>query len=245
MSLPVLVSTALLGLFLLVYLGHRALRDRSALRRLPAAEDLPEFPARGAELGQSLHLSLGTGEVGEGPGGLATLASLSLVEGLAGRAWRSGAPFLISAASGSALALAFSLAARLRRGAGGAEEGATVRVLGLGRAPYAAAGLGRVARQPSSLELYAGDFGEEYLLLAEAAARHGRPVFAGAGRPEVLPDLLLTARSPLLGEELYAAGAYAGGRDGRARLAAQDWLRWALVGLSVVLALLGLWGAAG
>lgn len=235
------LALGLLAAYLLVYLLHRLIRDRRHSRRLGPVEDLPRFPAYGAELGQPLHLSLGTGGVGgaEG-GGMATLASLALAEGLAGRSWRSGAPLLISAATGTALALAQTLAARLSRGSGGAEDGLQVRLLGLGGVPYAAAALGRSAREEEALALYAGQFGPEYLLLGESAARQGTALYAGGVQPEILPYQLLTTPHTLMGEELFAAGAFGRGRDGRARLAAADWLRWAVILLILALAAAGL-----
>lgn len=236
------LAAGLLVVYLLVYLAHRLLRDRTGLRELPAARDLADFPAYGAESGQPMHLSLGTGEVGQpAQEDLATLASLAMVEGLAAPSWRSGAPLLVSAASGSALALAQTLAARLRRQTASAEGGLEVRLLALGGTAYAAAAMGRSARQQDTLELYAGAFGDEILLLGESAARRGTPVHAGGTQPQVLAYQRLTTPHTLLGEELFAAGALMRGREGRARLAAQDWLRWLLVLLVLAAAA---WGVA-
>lgn len=222
---PEALAALLLGALLLAQLVHLTLRRRGELRPLPALGGLPGLIARAAEMGMPAHLSLGTGEVGAEEGGLVTLASLSLVEGMADRATRGGAPLLVSSASGTGLALGLSLLGRLQARDPGSSQ---ARLLGLGPAAYAAAGLGHTARSPDALILLAGEFGPEYLPLGEAARRRGVPLYAGGTDPVPMADQVLTAGEPLVGEELFAAAAYRQAPEGLARLAAQDWLRWAL-----------------
>jgi hypothetical protein len=79
-----------------------------------------------------------------------------------------------------------------------------------------------------------GKFGDEYLLMGETAARRGVAHIGGTSDPNTLPFVYATADEILLGEEIYAAGAYLQKRPALlASLAAQDTMRW-LVALVIL-----------
>lgn len=72
-----------------------------------------------------------------------------------------------------------------------------------------------------------GSFGDEYLLMGETAARQGMAHIGGTSNPNTLPFIYASAQETLLGEEIYAAGAYLQKRPAHlGSLAAQDLMRW-------------------
>jgi len=80
-------------------------------------------------------------------------------------------------------------------------------------------------------------------LIADAAERTGSVSLGGSENLSAQAVLYAAAQEPLIGEELFAAGAYAqAGPMHVASLKAQDFLRWLLVGallLGAALKLLG------
>jgi hypothetical protein len=80
-----------------------------------------------------------------------------------------------------------------------------------------------------------GAWGQEYLLLGESQRRRGVESVAGATNPEALAVMSVSADHTLVGEEIYAAGAYIHGRPQHiASLLAQDTLRLILIGLIIL-----------
>jgi len=94
-----------------------------------------------------------------------------------------------------------------------------------------------------SANILTGHFGTEIALLTEAGERSRSLTVAGSDSIPAQAVLYATSDEPLLGEELYAAGAYLGaGGVHSASLRMQDILRWVLVGAIVIGAVLKLLG---
>ena len=81
-----------------------------------------------------------------------------------------------------------------------------------------------------------GRFGAEIAILAEAAEREGMDQVIGSDDPTALAIAVLATDKVLLGEELFAAGAYLHGEPAQiASLQLQDILRvLAIVGILLV-----------
>ena len=95
---------------------------------------------------------------------------------------------------------------------------------------YAAGVMGLLDRQPFSANVMIGAFGDEYLLMGETGARKGMHQVVGAADPRTLPFVYATAEEALIGEEMFAGGAYTAGRPVQiASLVAEDWIRWLVV----------------
>jgi len=87
--------------------------------------------------------------------------------------------------------------------------------------------------------LMLGALGDEYLLMGQTAVGRGLPQVVGATAAETLPFVVATANAPILGEEVFASGAYLSERPVyRASLLAQDWLRELILAIIVGLVLL-------
>ncbi|MFM8322400.1 MAG: DUF6754 domain-containing protein, partial [Chloroflexota bacterium] len=108
---------------------------------------------------------------------------------------------------------------------------------------YAAGALPVVYDQQVSVNMLAGSFGAEAALIADAAERSGGASLGGSENLAAQAVLYALAQEPLVGEELYAAGAYTQvGAAHTASVQAQDVARLLLVLGMIIGALLRLAG---
>ena len=101
-----------------------------------------------------------------------------------------------------------------------------------GLTPFAyAAGMIPVAHDEGvSANVAIGDLGAESALLAEAADRENAHLIAASDNVSAQSVFYASAQDPLIGEELFASGAYVGaGASQEASLQAQDILRWLII----------------
>jgi hypothetical protein len=111
-------------------------------------------------------------------------------------------------------------------------------VTGLTPFSYAAGTIATINDDNVSANVVMGDLGTESALLAEASDRENTDLIAASDNLSAQSILYAASQDPLIGEELFAAGAYVGaGASHEASLQVQDILRWL-----VILAILG--GAA-
>jgi hypothetical protein len=105
-----------------------------------------------------------------------------------------------------------------------------VRWLSPEPAAYAAGVMGILGAERVEANVMVGAFGDEYLLMGEAANRHRCQHLGGVSDPAVLPFVYATAQQALIGEDMYAAGAYLNRKPWHlASLRGQDALRWGIV----------------
>jgi hypothetical protein len=117
------------------------------------------------------------------------------------------------------------------------------RLTGLTPLAYAAGAMPAIHDEHVSANILAGHFGTEVALLTEAGERSRSLTVAGSDSIPAQAVLYATTDEALLGEELYAAGAYLGaGTAHTASLRMQDILRWVLVVAIVIGAILKLLG---
>jgi hypothetical protein len=108
---------------------------------------------------------------------------------------------------------------------------------------YAAGGMEMVGDKKSSTNFLIGSFGAEVALLTDRSERSGNLTLAGTDNISAQAILYATANEPLIGEELYAGGAYVdAGLMHTASLRAQDAIRWLLVLVILVGIMLNLLG---
>ena len=232
MNLTELLSPNLLGLaFVLIFfllilnfalLGRR--RARRALREIPAFARLGRSIGLAVEAGSRLHLSLGWGGI-FGLRGMSGLVGLNVLERIARLASVSDRPPVAS--SGNA-ELAILAGDTLQ--AEGQTQLSSAQLTGVTPFSYAAGVLPILADEDVSAQVLAGHFGSEAALIASAGEAQGAVTIAGTDSLPGQAVLYAAASDPLIGEELYAAGAYLGsGLFHTESLRVQDVLRWALV----------------
>jgi hypothetical protein len=212
------------------------------LRVIPGYEATREGLAIAAETGRAIHTSPGTGVIGAGDTGTAaTLAGLYVTESMARVGAITGAP--VEATTNDAIAYALTDNS-VRRGYARAgwpieserESGEARFLTHNDPIAYVAAASEVAARREVSEAVMAGRFGPEVLLLLEAQRRTGAYQIAGSSDPQGIALMHLTADHTLVGEEIFASGAYLERRPSHiASLLAQDGLRWTLIAFIVVL----------
>jgi hypothetical protein len=246
-SLYIMLGALVLFLvFFLVYLwragwgrGLDASKMRLNFRAIPGYDATNEGLARAAETGRAVHTSPGTGGVGgQGMQSASTLAGMGLVESMARVAAITGAP--VEATTNDAIAYALTDNA-LRRGyqrAGWSleSESGGARFLTHSDPVAYVAGAAEIAEgQKVSHAVMAGQFGPEVLVLTEAQRRSGAQQIIGSADHQGIALIALTADHTLIGEEIFASGAYLEHRTTHsASLLAQDALRWVVILLILV-----------
>jgi hypothetical protein len=244
------LQSAMLGLFVLFlmpffYLLARAARAGlpTALRPIPAYELLKHLLARAAETGQPVHVSVGTAGIGT-PGTADTAAGLVTLEFLADRAAVSDIPPVVTVTDPTTLPAAQDQLRRVYERQGYPEEFDPLRArwiappVGGSAVPYAVGVTNLLAHEPVMANVMVGSFGDEYLLMTEPAAQRELLQVGGSSSVGVLPFVQLTMDQPLIGEEIFAAGAYLYGRTGHlTSVLSQDVFRIFLV-VAVILAII-------
>jgi hypothetical protein len=247
-NLSDLLSSGVVGLiFVLIFSGLivasvfiNRKKPGPKLREIPAFSNLERAFGLSVEAGKRLHVSLGWGNLSLLQGASA-LIGLSLLQRITRFASVSDRPPTATSGNGTLMILSQDTLQSVDRSI--AVEGQEARLTGLTPFSYAAGVLPVVIDEPLSAQVLAGHFGSEVALIAEAAEARGTLTLAGSDSLPSQAILYAAAQEPLLGEELYAAGAYLqAGRMHFASLYAQDVLRWGIVAVIVIGAALKLLG---
>jgi uncharacterized protein DUF6754 len=235
------------------------------LRPIASYATLKKLLAQAAETGQPFHLSLGTFGVSDSAAA-DTMAGLTVLEYLADRAAVSATPPIVTMADATALPIAQDILRRAYQRHGYPEEYDPARarfiapspmlatnftpspiLYGAGQNdafPYAAGVMRLLTRSKLTANVMVGRFGDEFLLMSETGAQRNVNQIGGTSDPRVMPFVYTTVANPLIGEEIYAAGAYLSDKSSHiSSLAAQDALRWVMVAailIAMVLRTLGL-----
>ncbi len=233
MSTMDLLGLALLALFLVLMLLYAALGRRwpAVFRPMPALDGLGQAIERAVEAGERVHVSLGTGSV-IGSDSAPALAGLTVLAQVASATSMGDKPPVATAGDGAMAILAQDTlrTAYARAGALARYQPTSGRLLGPTPFSYVAALPTLLATEDISVHMLIGSFGAEGGLAADFGER--RRIFVLAGTDDVQSQSLLyaTAEHPLIGEEVFASGAYLNaGPLHRASLRAQDGIRWLIV----------------
>jgi hypothetical protein len=231
----------LLILPILLFLSFRVQAGKAdELRSIPGMEGLPELVGRSAETGQSLHVSVGVAGLG---GGMTaeTWAGLTLLSPMADEAAACDTPLIVTVADATVLPLAQDIVRRayVRNGNPEGYDPTQVQLIAPNAMAYASGVAGILEREPLTANVMVGQFGDEYLLMGETGAQRGLRQVVGTADPGTLPFAYASADETLIGEEIYAGGAYTSKKPIQiASLLAEDWLRWLVVaGILVATAL--------
>ena len=231
----------LLILPILLFLTFRVQAGKGGeLRSIPGMEGLPELVGRSAETGQSLHVSVGVAGLG---GGMTadTWAGLTLLSQMADEAAACDTPLIVTVADATVLPLAQDIVRRayVRNGNPEGYDPTQVQLIAPNAMAYASGVAGILEREPLTANVMVGQFGDEYLLMGETGAQRGLRQVVGTADPGTLPFAYASADETLIGEEIYAGGAYTSKKPIQiASLLAEDWLRWLVVaGILVATAL--------
>jgi len=203
----------------------RFLRDVPAYYRLRGAIEVA------VEDGTRIHIAIGRSDI-TSPQGAAALVGLSMLKRIATIASDSDHPPIATAGDGTLGILAQDTLHSVYRSQQilPSYDSSLGRVTGLTPFSYAAGSMSVIFDEDVSVNLLAGSFGNEVALIASAGERNQTLTLAGTDNIPGQAILYATAHEPLIGEELYAGGAYIdAGPMHVSSLHAQDVVRWVLV----------------
>ncbi|GAB4496453.1 MAG: hypothetical protein OHK003_01600 [Anaerolineales bacterium] len=236
MIAPVLLVIAAFLLFVIT-LWRR--RSPAHLRNIPAFTKLTHALGLSIEDGKRLHISLGHGSLLDSRGGSA-FAGLALLRSIAERTSVSDMPSVASAGDPT-LGLLTQDTLQAGYKAAGVEDAyvhTMGRITGMTPFSYAAGAMQIPPNENVSTNIIIGHVGPEVGLLTEVSDRISVPLIGASDNLTGQSVLYASTQEPLIGEELFAAGAYLNSDPAHtASLTVQDIFRWL-----IILALLG--GAA-
>ena len=225
------IGLLLLALILLVALTLLRRKIPTTLRKIDAYERLSRSIGLAVENGTRLHISLGRGSLFTTRGASA-LAGLAMLRKLTERTSLSDRPPVVTTGDASLAILAQDTLQSGYRTAGAEDQYrySTGRLTGLTPFAYAAGTIPVTKDEQVSTNVFLGDFGSESALMADAAERDNSTLIAASDSISAQSVFYATSQDPLIGEELFAAGAYVGaGPVHEASLTVQDVLRWLII----------------
>lgn len=226
-ALGILISSA--ALLLIITIWKR--KSPAKLREIPAFTRLYRALGLSVEDGTRLHVSLGHGSLLEARGGSA-LAGLAMLRIIAERTSVSDKPAVASAGD-AALGLLTQDTLQAGYQAAGVDElyvPTIGRVTGLSPFGYAAGAMHISQNEDISANIMVGHFSSEVALLAEASDRENVTMIGASDNLTGQAVLFANTQDVLIGEELFAAGAYLNaGASHAASLTVQDILRWLVI----------------
>lgn len=226
-ALGILISSA--ALLLVITIWKR--KSPAKLREIPAFTRLYRALGLSVEDGTRLHVSLGHGSLLEARGGSA-LAGLAMLRIIAERTSVSDKPAVASAGD-AALGLLTQDTLQAGYQAAGVDElyvPTMGRVTGLSPFGYAAGAMHISQNEDVSANIMVGHFSSEVALLAEASDRENVTMIGASDNLTGQAVLFANTQDVLIGEELFAAGAYLNaGASHAASLTVQDILRWLVI----------------
>jgi hypothetical protein len=239
-GLIVLVLFIGLLIFFLI-LGNRW---PAVFRPIRGYEALKAAIERAVEAGERVHLSLGTGSV-IGADSAPAFAGLVLLKSVASTTSLSDKPVVVTSGDGAMAILAQDSLRSAYAEAGVEQRYQAISGRMLGPTPWS-----YVANLPIllpsenvSVHILAGSFGAEGAMAADFGERHGCFTLGGTDDAQTQALLYATAEYPLIGEEIFAAGAYLDVSPiYQASLKVQDTIRMVVVVGIILGGLLNLFG---
>lgn len=243
----------ILGLgFLLLFAGAMIAFSILNLRRKGSnLRDIPSFTRLIREIdlavedGSRIHVSLGNADI-SGPNSASALVGLMMLQRITEIAADSDHPPVATSGSPSVALVAQDTLRSTYQSMGAISNysDSLGRVTGLTPFSYAAGTLPLIRDEQVSANILAGSFGPEIALIAGSSSKKTVLTLAGSDSLPAQSILFVTADEQLIGEELFAGGAYIGaGNMHIASLHAQDAIRWLLIVIISISALIGMFSS--
>jgi hypothetical protein len=197
------------------------------LRPIPAFQSLHGLLARTVEQGKRVHVSLGRSGIG-GQQTAVVSAALDVLHDLADQGACIGESPIVTVADPVTMLVAQDTIYRAcqRRDRVGSYVETDVQMIAPTPSAYAVGAMDVINDPGTGANVMAGHLGDEYLLLGEPGAQRDIPQVVGSDVLETQALMGPTSDRVLLGEEMFAAGAYLGKRPAHiASLYLQDTMR--------------------
>ena len=230
-TILILLLTMVVSVIVTQFVRRR--RDLYALRPIPAYTALPLVVGEAIEANRPIHVSFGSGGLGGSTTPL-TLASAELFYQTAERAAIGGVAPILTVSDPTAIPLGQDTLRRAYQARGLLDNYPRGSVrwypAGARSLAFAAALTATLGDDRVSANILVGSFGMELALVAEASVRRDRTVIASSDQLEGQAVAFALADYPLIGEEIFTAGAYLGDSPAQtAGVVAQDVLRYILI----------------
>lgn len=204
------IALVLLTAVLLWWFTRRlGTRKKHGLRPIPAFKMMKSLLGQVTESGKTIHLGLGTSGISDAhmP---ALAAGLAVLRYLAKQGAAFGESPVTTVADPTALLVAQDTLYRAHQAKGFARNYASTNVQMFAPDPttYAVGAQDIVNQENVAANVMVGHFDQEFLLLGETGAQRGLVQVAGSDSVGAQPFMLATCKYVLLGEEMFAAGAY-------------------------------------
>jgi len=197
------------------------------MRPIAGLAAIDEAVGRATEMGRPIHFSPGVGGIVDEEAGQ-VLAGLQFLSYLAEQAGRYNVQLIATMRNPVVYTMAEEIAKEgfARAGVPDAYTPETVRFISDAQMAYAAGVLGIFKREKPAANVMIGAWYAETMMLAEAASNAGAISIGGTARLFQIPYLVITCDYVLIGEEIYAGGAYlAKERVQLGSLMGQDWCK--------------------
>jgi len=195
-----------------IYLVETSRRGRLAkLRKLPGLDAVEEAVGRATEMARPVVISTGIGGLTDitAP---QTIAGLSMVSYVGRLCARYGARLIAPCRQPHVLPVEIEIIQTAFNEEGKTEEGARatemVQYLSDNQFSYAMAYLAIIEREKPAAHIMVGGYWAESLQLAELGFKVGAVQVAGTANTAQIPFFVAACDYCLIGEEIYAAGAY-------------------------------------
>lgn len=179
------------------------------IRDMPGVRAIEEMVGRATEMGRPVHVSTGVSSLtgGSAPEMFAGLQVLSHVARLCARY---DARLIATACQPDVFVATVETARQsyVEEGKGDKFRETDMRYLSTDQWAYAAGIVGIVARENVAANILIGAFAAETMLLAEASFQAGATQIAGTTNMYQLPFFVAACDYTLIGEEMFAVGAY-------------------------------------
>lgn len=232
-SLFALIVIVVVALLLLIFTRRQRNGRSTAIRPLPTCNSLSNQVGEAIESGQQLQVSLGQASL-VGAANPTSIAAIHILDYLAKDGCASGTPPMTTVGDGTLLPIAQDSLRQAHKAAGRLKEykPTMTQFLAADSDAYAyAGGIAAILQQgETSSNLLVGRFGPELAIPAEIAARKNMEQVIGTDDPSALAVATAVTDNVLIGEELFAAGAYLENKPSQAAgLQVQDLLRWLII----------------
>lgn len=206
------------------------------LRRISGMDAVEEAVGRATEMGKPVHFTPGLGDV-VASNAAETFAGIELLQYVAGLSAKYDAGLIVTIRQPNVFPLAQESVKQSFMAAGHPDkyQENTVRFISNNQDAYTSGVVGILHREKAAANIMAGLFMGESLLLAEAGSQIGAIQVAITASTTQLPFFVAACDYTIIGEELYAAGAYVSQNKIKlGGIATQDYFKLAVIAVIIL-----------
>jgi hypothetical protein len=219
-------------------------KEEKNVRAIPGYDKIIREINIAVEDGSQLHISLGRGGL-TGPESSSALAGLCILKQVVERSAVCDHPPIVSTGNAVVSILAQDTIRGTSKAVSVSKQGRVPsgELVGVTPFSYAAGTLTTIRDDDVSANIHTGWFGNEVTWLTTAGERQSTPTIAGTASLPAQAVIYASASDPLIGEDLFAGGAYLGaGKMHQASISAQDVMRWIIIALILASVIMNFFG---